>query len=330
MLPALRTLPDVEVVVVGDLADYREAEHELRIAVTTSSSLGGADDAGGPIAQDRDWFDLAITVRVEDRPVPLALLLRALAAGEDRLLLPDGLWLRIDTPALSGLRALIEEARALQDSPTGPLRISRFQAGMWDAQRRTPCTPSCAPTSTKGSAGWSDCARRGSEGCWAAEATEFVPDLRVRTIDRTRRKRGTDLADLAADADVVVVVTSYALFRIEFDDYAALGWSVLVLDEAQMVKNHESVTYACAKRLGAPVKLAITGTPLENTVMELWALLGLVAPGLFPSPRRFTEFYRVPIERDGDGNRLALLRRRIRPLMLLRRLSLDPGLVDPA
>ena len=151
----------------------------------------------------------------------------------------------------------------------------------------------------------------------------------MRTIDRTRRKRGTDLADLAADADVVVV-TSYALFRIEFDDYAALGWSVLVLDEAQMVKNHESVTYACAKRLGAPVKLAITGTPLENTVMELWALLGLVAPGLFPSPRRFTEFYRVPIERDGDGNRLALLRRRIRPLMLLRRLSLDPGLVDPA
>ena len=153
-------------------------------------------------------------------------------------------------------------------------------------------------------------------GNWAVEATKFVPDLRVCTIDRTRAKRGTALADLAADADVIV--TSYALFRIEFDDYAALDWSVLVLDEAQMVKNHESRTYACAKQLPARVKIAITGTPLENTVMELWALLGIVAPGLFPSPRRFTDYYRTPIERDGDGERLELLRRRIRPLVLRR------------
>ena len=92
-------------------------------------------------------------------------------------------------------------------------------------------------------------------------------------------------------------MTSYALFRIEHDEYDALEWSALVLDEAQMVKNHDSRAYACARTLRAPVKFAVTGTPLENTVMELWALLGIVAPGLFPSQRRFVEHFRLPIER---------------------------------
>jgi SNF2 family DNA or RNA helicase len=91
-----------------------------------------------------------------------------------------------------------------------------------------------------------------------------------------------------------------------------------VLDEAQFVKNHQARTYQCARRLEAPFKLALTGTPLENSVMDLWALMSIVAPGLFPDPQRFTEFYRIPIERDGDAERLAVLRRRIRPLLLRR------------
>ncbi|WP_369130509.1 DEAD/DEAH box helicase [Modestobacter roseus] len=151
---------------------------------------------------------------------------------------------------------------------------------------------------------------------WAREAARFAPGLRVAVVGETERKSGTALRDRVAGAHVVV--TSYALFRIDEEAWAELPWRGLVLDEAQFVKNHQARTYQCARRLQAPVKLALTGTPLENSVMDLWALMSIVAPGLFPDPARFTEAYRIPIERDGDAEKLATLRRRIRPLVLRR------------
>ena len=144
----------------------------------------------------------------------------------------------------------------------------------------------------------------------------FAPSLGVVPIGETSAKRGTALADVARGADVVVV--SYTLFRLDFDEFDALEWSGLVLDEAQFVKNHQSKAHGCARRLDVPFKLAITGTPMENNLMELWSLLSITAPGLFPSPKRFAEYYQRPIEREADGERLALLRRRIRPFMLRR------------
>jgi superfamily II DNA or RNA helicase len=151
---------------------------------------------------------------------------------------------------------------------------------------------------------------------WAAEVERFAPSLSVVAIGETSAKRGTGLADTTRRADVVVV--SYTLFRLDFDEFDALEWSGLVLDEAQFVKNHQSKAYACARRLDVPTKLAITGTPMENNLMELWSLLSITAPGLFPSPKRFAEYYQRPIEREADSERLALLRRRIRPFMLRR------------
>ena len=148
---------------------------------------------------------------------------------------------------------------------------------------------------------------------WAAEAARFAPALRVVTVTETSRRRSVDLAAAVSGADIVV--TSYALFRIEADDYAAANWSGLLLDEAQHVKNHQSKTYHAARRLPAPFKLAITGTPMENNLMELWSLLSITAPGLFPSPARFKEFYARPIEKQHDAALLAQLRRRIRPLV---------------
>jgi SNF2 family DNA or RNA helicase len=85
-------------------------------------------------------------------------------------------------------------------------------------------------------------------------------------------------------------VTSYTLLRLDFDAHAAVRWSGLILDEAQYVKNHQSKIYQCARRLPAPFKVAITGTPMENNVMELWSLLSITAPGLFPDPSRFREY----------------------------------------
>ncbi|PVE19145.1 DEAD/DEAH box helicase [Arthrobacter sp. Bz4] len=151
---------------------------------------------------------------------------------------------------------------------------------------------------------------------WVSEAQRFAPGLAVVGVTDTQAKSGSDLAALTAGADVVV--TSYTLFRLDFEGYQAPEWAGLILDEAQFVKNRTAKVHLCAKEFSAPFKLAITGTPMENNLMELWSLFSITAPGLFPSARRFTEDYRNPIEKSGNTERLARLRRRIRPLLMRR------------
>ncbi len=174
---------------------------------------------------------------------------------------------------------------------------------------------------------------------WASEAARFTPQLTTRTVDATQAASGRRIADIAAGASIVV--TSYALFRLDFDAYRAVaestGWSGLVLDEAQFVKNANSLVSECARELEVPFKLAITGTPLENSLTELHSLLAITAPGLFPSARRFGEEYVRTIEGKRQGvsegvgaglsepasaevraKRLARLRARIRPFLLRR------------
>lgn len=147
---------------------------------------------------------------------------------------------------------------------------------------------------------------------WVAEAARFAPGLTVSAVTDTLKKSGRSIDELAG-ADVVV--TSYTLFRLDAEAYREAEWAGLVLDEAQAVKNHQSKTYRCVRELPAPFKLALTGTPMENSLAELWSLLSIAAPGLFPDPKRFGEQYARPIEREGDGERLARLRRRIKPLV---------------
>ncbi|MCP2636928.1 DEAD/DEAH box helicase [Microbacterium sp. HD4P20] len=161
---------------------------------------------------------------------------------------------------------------------------------------------------------------------WQTEAARFAPGLRIAIVDATRAKRGTTLPDAAASADIVV--TSYTLLRLDEARFARVAWAGLILDEAQFVKNARTKAYRAVQAMQAEVVFAITGTPLENSLTELWALLSLTAPGLFPSARRFREDYVGPIEKgkvpeNQDGGayriaRLARLRRRIRPLVLRR------------
>lgn len=150
---------------------------------------------------------------------------------------------------------------------------------------------------------------------WRSEAARFAPDLRVVALTDTLKRRGEQLEAVVAGADVVV--TSYTLFRLDAEAHERIGWSAVFFDEAQFLKNRRSKAYQCARRVPAPFKLAITGTPMENDLMELWSLLSITAPGLFPNPENFREIYAKPIEK-GDAELLARLRRRIRPLMLRR------------
>jgi len=373
LLPLLAGHPGLIVEVSGEQADYREAGETLRIAVSTDE-----------VAGDPDSFDLGVTITVEGRPVPFLDVFLALSRGEPHLLLPDGAYFSLDKPELRALARLIEEARALQDSPAGPLRISRYQAGFWDelaalgvighqvaawreqvqgllsadgigraeppAGLRARLRPyqqdgfgwlaflwehrlggiladdmglgktlqslaliSHARQHDPAAAPFLIIAPTSVLANWAAEAARFAPDLNVVPVSGTVARRGQGLGELVAGADAVV--TSYTLLRIDFAAYAELSWSGLLLDEAQQVKNRQSKVYQCARRLTAPVKIAITGTPLENNLMELWSLLSITAPGLFPSPDRFRDYYARPVERDGDSERLAQLQRRIKPLV---------------
>ena len=151
---------------------------------------------------------------------------------------------------------------------------------------------------------------------WVAEAQRFTPHLVVRSITATEAKSKKKVAAICAGADLVI--TSYALFRLDFSAYNGVDWAGLILDEAQFAKNHTSRIHQCARDLKAPFKLAITGTPMENNLLELWSLFAITAPGLFPSSRRFTEDYVRPIDRGENPELIARLRRRIRPLMMRR------------
>ena len=169
-------------------------------------------------------------------------------------------------------------------------------------------------------------------GNWAQEVARFVPGAKVVTITESTSKSGKSIAELVQGAHLVL--TSYALFRLDEDGYTEFGnhvpentengasphagWGALILDEAQFVKNTKTRAWKVARTLNAQVKLAITGTPMENNLMELWALLAIVADGLFPSARMFRDLYARPAESGEDPQVIEKLRRRVRPLMLRR------------
>ncbi len=133
---------------------------------------------------------------------------------------------------------------------------------------------------------------------------------------RPSAKSGARVVEIADGADIVV--TSYALFRLDFAGYQAVDWSGLILDEAQFVKNADTKAHENAVALDTPFKLAITGTPMENSLTDLWSLFRIASPGLFPSGRRFREEYVRPVDAGHGALPLARLKKRIRPFMLRR------------
>ncbi len=162
---------------------------------------------------------------------------------------------------------------------------------------------------------------------WMDETLKITPDLSVVPVTETIAVHGESLDVLAENADIVL--TTYTLLRLDFEHYQKLDWSILFLDEAQNVNNPETQIYGHVRRLSAPVKIPVTGTPLENNLMELWSLLSIAASGLFPSPEEFLDDYAHPIVDKGDQQQLVQLRQRIDPL-ILRRTKLSAGICLPA
>ncbi|WP_040168195.1 DEAD/DEAH box helicase [Microbacterium gorillae] len=142
-------------------------------------------------------------------------------------------------------------------------------------------------------------------GAWTDEFARFAPELTVATVAATR--------DPIPD-DVDVVLTSYPLLRLEADRFAVPPWDGLVLDEAQYVKNATAQVHEAAAAIRARAVYALSGTPMENTLLDLWAILQLVAPGMYASRIRFTDRY----VKAHSAERVAELRRRLKPILLRR------------
>ena len=150
-------------------------------------------------------------------------------------------------------------------------------------------------------------------GNWQREAARFAPGLKtVVWHGPQRQQRAAELA--RAD----VIFTSYALLHRERERWLAQPFSVVVLDEAQNIKNAATHAAQLVGELHAGQRLALSGTPMENHLGELWSLFHFLMPGFLGSHKQFTQWFRTPIEKHGDTDRLAQLRRRVTPFMLRR------------
>ena len=146
---------------------------------------------------------------------------------------------------------------------------------------------------------------------WQLELERFAPSLKV-LVHHGPDRGGSDFD--AYD----VVVTTYALLRIDSPRFIERTWRYAILDEAQQIKNPASQLAQTARALTATHRLALTGTPLENHLLELWSLFEFLMPGFFGSRNAFRKRYVVPIQSERDPTAMAALRRRLKPFVLRR------------
>ncbi|MCX8101924.1 MAG: DEAD/DEAH box helicase [Geminicoccaceae bacterium] len=148
---------------------------------------------------------------------------------------------------------------------------------------------------------------------WRSEIRKFAPDLRLLILHGNDRK---ELFDSIDQHDVVL--TSYALLIRDRDELVARQFRLVVLDEAQAIKNPTTKLARTAVQLQAEQRLALTGTPIENHLGELWSVFNFLVPGLLGDREVFRRVFRNRIEKEGDAERQALLVSRVRPFMLRR------------
>jgi len=149
-------------------------------------------------------------------------------------------------------------------------------------------------------------------GNWRREAARFAPALRTRVWHGSGRHDGA----FAEDCDLLIA--PYSLLQRDRERWLAQRWHIVVLDEAQQIKNASTQAAQVAGALQARQRIALSGTPMENHLGELWSLFHFLMPGFLGSTARFKQVFRTPIEKQGDSERLAQLRRRIAPFMLRR------------
>lgn len=154
---------------------------------------------------------------------------------------------------------------------------------------------------------------------WKDEVEKFAPNLRVLVISGDKKERKLKLKEAR---NYSIVITSYPLIRRDIEDYKEITFKYCFLDEAQHIKNPSSINSRSVKEVKAKAYFALTGTPIENSLTELWSIFDFIMPGYLMSHNKFLQNYEIPIVKDNDKSALKELNRHIRPF-ILRRLKKD-------
>jgi SNF2 family DNA or RNA helicase len=162
-------------------------------------------------------------------------------------------------------------------------------------------------------------------GNWQREAAKFAPQLRVYAHHGRERLGGAALAERLTETHLVV--TTYATATRDIDELSGHEWHRVVLDEAQAIKNSLSQSAKAVRRLRVGHRVALTGTPVENRLAELWSIMDFLNPGMLGSSELFRTRYAIPVERHGLTEPAERLRTVTRPYVL-RRLKTDPTVID--
>jgi len=162
-------------------------------------------------------------------------------------------------------------------------------------------------------------------GNWQREAERFTPGLKVHVHHGAGRLTGAELTDALTAADLVI--TTYAIAARDAPQLADLRWSRVVCDEAQNIKNPAARQAQAVRSLPADSRIALTGTPVENRLAELWSIMEFTNPGLLGSAEKFRTGFAVPIERHGDADAAERLKRITAPF-ILRRLKTDSSIIS--
>jgi SNF2 family DNA or RNA helicase len=162
-------------------------------------------------------------------------------------------------------------------------------------------------------------------GNWEREVKRFGPSLRTLVHHGDKRSQGRAFAQAVHDKQLVI--TSYALVYRDLKDLKSVSWQGLVLDEAQNIKNSDSKQSQAVRQLDTQFRIALTGTPVENRLAELWSILDFLNPGYLGPRNFFQRRFAVPIERYGDTASLQTLRSLVQPF-ILRRLKTDRSIIQ--
>jgi SNF2 family DNA or RNA helicase len=297
--------------------DPRELTELSRRLSETSGTIGAQQAIGGALSGEVRLGDTTAAVTVDDAFAELIARLRDGAGqaapapagfvGSLRPYQARGLsWLQ--TMGTLGLGACLADDMGLGKT----VQLLAFLLHQTTAAGRRNRRPSLlvAPTSVLGN--------------WEREASRFAPSLSV--VPHYGPDRARQARDLPRKAGAMVI-TSYGLLRRDVEVLSAVQWSTVVLDEAQNIKNAASATARAARSLSAAHRVALTGTPVENRLAELWSIFEFANPGLLGPLEQFRREFAVPIERYGNDEAASRLRRIADPF-LLRRLKSDPAIIQ--
>jgi len=160
---------------------------------------------------------------------------------------------------------------------------------------------------------------------WQKEVERFAPALTTHIHQGAARLRGDELKQQAQKTDLLL--TSYAVARRDAETLKEIGWFGLILDEAQNIKNPEAKQSQAIRRLPAQFRMALTGTPVENRLSELWSIMHFLNPGYLGSRHNFRQSFALPIERYGDEEAIGRLKKMASPF-ILRRVKTDPRVIQ--